>query len=67
MNTPHTAGELAAIRAAIDSGAPFGDADWRKAASGAIGWRPQGRPKKGPYPFFDGYDQKKGYGPFFQT
>jgi putative transposase len=67
VNTPHTAGELAAIRGAIDNGAPFGDADWSKAASDAIGWRPQGRPKKGPYPFFDGHDPKKGYGPFFQT
>src|SRR5712691_6383253 len=58
VNTPHTAAELAAIRAAIDSGAPFGDADWSQAASDAIGWRPHGRPKKGPYPFFSACQEK---------
>jgi len=51
VTTPHTATELAALRGAIASGAPFGDADWSHGACKAIGWRPHGRPKKGRIPF----------------
>lgn len=54
VDTPHTNAELTAVRAAIDSGEPFGDAAWSAGAREAIGWRRQGRPKKGPYPFFTG-------------
>jgi putative transposase len=65
VNTPQTAAELAAIRASIDCGAPFGDADWSNAASEAIGWRPHGRPKKGVVPLFRGHDPEKGVRPLF--
>lgn len=54
VNTPQTDAELAAIRGAINSGEPFGDADWTIGARDAIGWRPQGRPKRGRTPFFAG-------------
>ncbi len=54
VNTPHTNAEIAAIRGAIDSGEPVGDQEWSTGAREAIGWRRQGRPKKGPYPFFAG-------------
>jgi len=65
VNTPHTAAELAAIRASIDCGAPFGEADWSNVASEAIGWRPHGRPKKGVVPLFRGHDLEKGVRPLF--
>jgi putative transposase len=51
VNAPQTNAELGAIRGAIASGEPFGDAAWSAGASEAIGWRPQGRPKRGRTPF----------------
>jgi putative transposase len=54
VNAPQTNAEIIAIRAAMAKGEPFGDADWTRYTSKATGWRSQGRPKKGPYPFFDG-------------
>jgi putative transposase len=47
VNIPHTASEIAAIRAAIQRGEPFGDAAWSTKAAQATGWHRQGRPTTG--------------------
>jgi putative transposase len=64
VNTPQTEPELAAIRHSIDTGEPLGDAEWSMNAREAVGWRPQGRPKRSPHAFSS---LQKGVRPLFHT
>jgi hypothetical protein len=51
VNEPQTEAEVAAIRASIERGRPFGNSAWTRLASAKLGLesslRPRGRPKKG--------------------
>lgn len=51
VNGPQSLDELAAVRTAIDRSVPFGDDAWCEETKQSIGWRPQGRPKRGRTPF----------------
>jgi putative transposase len=50
VNTPLTAGELAAVQRSVQRGSPFGGSEWSQRTTGRLGLestvRPQGRPKK---------------------
>jgi len=52
VNAPQTEEELDRVRQSLGTGAPYGDSHWREGTPGVSNWRHQGRPKKGPYPFF---------------
>src|SRR5207247_1622874 len=54
VNMPPTPEELEAIRQAVETGAPYGDRNWREVADSLIGWRQQGRTKRGTTPFVSG-------------
>lgn len=58
VNRPQTQLELTSIRSAIAEGSPFGTAEWRSVADSLVGWRQQGRPKRGRTPFSRQPDEK---------
>lgn len=64
VNQPQTQGELDAIRRAIETGAPYGDAGWRAIVEDALRWRSHGRPKRGRTPFSPAVPEK-GVRPLF--
>jgi putative transposase len=51
VNIPQTRKELEGIRQAVETGSPYGDRSWCELADPLVGWRQQGRPKRGRTPF----------------
>jgi len=64
VNRPSTDTEVKALRRAIDTGTPYGEADWCISTACVMGLRPRGRPKRGRTPFSDEPPQK-GVRPLF--
>jgi putative transposase len=54
VNAAQSYEELGAVRKALETGSPYGEPIWCEATSPLVGWRPQGRPKRGRTPFSHG-------------